>query len=211
MAILQNGPNGPIVGKFGSVSAYLLNGQNIIRGGKRKRTSPPSEAELLNREKQKIAGKFAGNNKRILEFGYQSLAKKGSRVGAFQLAQSHIFKETLELDALNRPFVNPEKLFLFSGPLKPLANCQVSLNGDLIDLSWDVNDEYSSSIYKINVGLVDLEGESRLKISIANVNQGSCSLQVEGVSKKAFDYHVYVGVWDTLEDDFSNSIYCGVI
>lgn len=59
MAILQNGPNGPIVGKFGSVSAYLLNGQNIIRGGKRKRTSPPSAAELLNREKQKVAGKFA--------------------------------------------------------------------------------------------------------------------------------------------------------
>ena len=50
MAILQNGPNGAIVGKFGSVSAYLLKGQNVVRGGKRKkRTSPPSEAELLNR------------------------------------------------------------------------------------------------------------------------------------------------------------------
>ncbi len=36
MAILQNGPNGAIVGKFGSVSAYLLKGQNVVRGGKKK-------------------------------------------------------------------------------------------------------------------------------------------------------------------------------
>lgn len=178
---------------------------------KKKRTSPPSEAELLNREKQKVAGKFAGANKVILEFGYQSLAKTGSRVGAFQLAQRHIFKETLELGEDNKPFVNPEKLLLFSGPLTPLANCQVSLDGDRIDLSWTVGDEYRSSRYKINVGLIDIEGESRLKISIANVNQGSCLFEVEGISKKAFDCHVYVGVWDTLKDDFSNSIYCGVI
>lgn len=211
MAILQNGPNGAIVGKFGSVSAYLLKGQNVVRGGKKKRTSPPTEAELLNREKQKVAGKFAGANKVILEFGYQSLATTGSRVGAFQLAQRHIFKETLELGEDNKPFVNPEKLLLFSGPLNPLANCQVSLDGDRIDLSWTVGDEYRSSRYKINVGLIDIEGESRLKISIANVNQGSCSFEVEGISKKAFDCHVYVGVWDTLKDDFSNSIYCGVI
>ncbi|MDR0264682.1 MAG: hypothetical protein LBJ04_15805 [Sphingobacterium sp.] len=211
MAILQNGPNGPIVGKFGSVSAYLLNGQNIIRGGKRKRTSPPSEAELLNREKQKVAGKFAAWNKKILEFGYQSLAKKGSRVGAFQLAQRHIFKETLELDAENKPFINPENLLLFSGPLTPLANCQVSLDGDRIDLSWTVDDQYKSSIYKINLGLIGFDTESHLRTSIANVNQGSCSLQFEEISRKTGDLHVYVNIWDTLEGDFSNSIYCGVI
>jgi len=186
MAILQNGPNGPIVGKFGSVNAYLLNGQNIIRGGKRKRTSPPSEAELLNREKQKIAGKFAAWNKRILE-------------------------ETLELDEENKPFVNLEKLLLFSGPLTPLANCQVSLDGDQIDLSWTVDDQYKSSIYKINLGLISLDAESHLRTSIANVNQGTCSLQFEEISRKTGDLHVYVGVWDTLEGDFSNSIYCGVI
>jgi len=58
MAILQNGPNGPITGKFGSVSAYILNGQNIVRGPKRKRTSPPSESELLNRKKAKSCRKI---------------------------------------------------------------------------------------------------------------------------------------------------------
>lgn len=149
--------------------------------------------------------------KRILEFGYQSLATKESRVGASQLAQRHIFKEVLELDEENKPFVNPEKLLLFSGPLTPLANCQISLDGDRIDLSWTVDDEYRSSIYKINVGLIDIEGESRLKISVANVNQGSCSFEVEGISRKTGDLHIYFSVWDTLEGDFSNSIYSGVI
>jgi len=211
MAILQNGPNGPITGKFGSVSAYILNGQNIVRGPKRKRTSPPSEAELLNRKKQKVAGRFAGDNRAIFDFGYQSLTEKGSRVGAFQLAQRHIFKEALELDSENSPFVNPEKLLVFAGQLAPLTNCQISLYGDVIDLTWTPNVLYEDNIYKINIALIGLYGESHLRTSIAEVKQGTCSLQFKGISRKNCDYHVYAGVWDTLHDSFSNSIYCGVI
>ncbi|MDF2519001.1 MAG: hypothetical protein K0R59_4297 [Sphingobacterium sp.] len=211
MAILQNGPNGPITGKFGSVSAYILNGQNIVRGPKRKRTSPPSESELLNRKKQKVAGKFAGDNSRILDFGYQFLAKKGSRIGAFQLAQRHIFKEAIELDSENNPFVNPEKLVVFAGQLTPLTNCEVSLHGDTIDLKWTSNGQYEDNSYKINLALVGLEGESHLMTSITEVQQGACTLQFKGISRKNCDYHVYVGIWNTLYGDFSNSTYCGVI
>jgi len=211
MAILQNGPNGPITGKFGSVSAYMLNGQNIVRGPKRKRTSPPSESELLNRKKQKVAGIFARDNSRLLDFGYQFLAKKGSRIGAFQLAQRHIFKEAMELDSENNPFVNPEKLVVFVGQLTPLTNCEVSFDGDRIDLKWIPNSQYENNIYKINLALVGLEGESDLMTSIAEVRQGACSLQFDKISRKNCDYHVYVGIWDTLNGDFSNSTYCGVI
>lgn len=211
MAILQSGPNGPIIGKFGSVSAYLLNGQNIVRGPRKKRTSPPSDLELLNRKKQKVAGKFAGYNKRLLMFGYQFLVQKGSRIGAFQLAQRQIFKEALELDSENNPFVNPEKLLVFVGQLDPLSNCQVSLNGDVIDLQWTPDLLYESDIYKLNLALINLSGESHLRTSIAEVSQGACSLPFEGISIKNCDYHIYVGIWDTLEGDFSNSTYCGVI
>jgi len=211
MAILQNGPNGPIIGKFGSVSAYMLKDQNVVRGPKRKRSSPPSAAELLNRKKQQVAGKFAGHNKRLLEFGYQFLAEKGSRVGAFQLAQRHIFKEAIEIDADNNPFVNPERLLLFSGSLTPLSNCQVSINNDVIDLSWEADDQYSDSVYKINLVLLDPFNESHLRTSIASVSEGSCSVQFDWLKRKKTDFHVYVGIWDTLDGGFSNSIYCGVI
>ncbi|MDM1292964.1 hypothetical protein HX021_01475 [Sphingobacterium sp. N143] len=211
MAILQNGPNGPITGKFGSVSAYLLNGQNIVRGPKKKRTSPPSQAELINRKKQKVAGRFAGDNKGIFDFGYQFMTEKGKRIGAFQLAQRHIFKEALELDSEQNPFVNPEKLLVFAGPLTPLANCQVSLNGDVIDLKWTPDAKYKDSTYKLILALIGLYGESHLETSIAEIKKGSCSLQFDGISKKNCDYHVYVGIWDTFEGKFSNSIYCGVI
>ena len=211
MAILQNGPNGPIIGKFGSVNAYLLNGQNIVRGPRRKRTSPPSELELLNRKKQKVAGRFAGDNRGILDFGYRFLAKKGSRIGAFQLAQRHIFKEALELDSENNPFVNPEKLIVFAGQLTPLSSCEVKLQGNTIELKWTPNVQYNGSRYKLNLALVGLQGESRLKTSIAEVRQGACSLQIDDISKKNCDYHVYVCIWDTVDGGFSNSIYCGVI
>ncbi|MFU1856093.1 hypothetical protein ACK8HY_03645 [Sphingobacterium sp. NGMCC 1.201703] len=211
MAILQNGPNGPVTGKFGSVSAYMLNGQNVVRGLSKKRTAPPSEAELLNREKQKVAGLFARDNKGILSFGYQYMSEKGSRVGAFQLAQRHIFKEALELDLENNPFVNPEKLIVFAGQLTPLTNCEVSLQGDTIDLKWTSNGQYEDNIYKLNLALLGLYGESHLQTSIAEVKQGACTLQFKGISRKNCDYHVYVGIWNTLYGDFSNSTYCGVI
>ncbi|MDR2284603.1 MAG: hypothetical protein LBE37_15410 [Sphingobacterium sp.] len=211
MAILQNGPNGPITGKFGSVSAYILNGQNVVRGPKRKRTSPPSESELLNRNKQKVAGRFAGDNSYIFDFGYQFLAEKGSRIGAFQLAQRHIFKEALELDSENNPFVNPEKLVVFAGQLTPLSSCEVNLQGDTIALKWTPNIQYDYSTYKINLALVGLEGQSHLMTSIAEVQQGACTFQFNGISRKNYDYHVYVCIWDTLDGDFSNSTYCGVI
>lgn len=211
MAILQNGPNGPITGKFGSVSAYLLNGQNIVRGPKRKRTSPPSESELLNRKKQKIAGRFAGDNKAIFDFGYQFMAEKGSRIGAFQLAQRHIFKDAMELDTENNPFVNPEKLIVFAGQLTPLPSCEVSLQGDTIDLKWTSNGQYDDNIYKLNLALLGLYGESHLQTSIAEVKQGACTIQFDGISRKNCDYHVYVCIWDTYKGAFSNSTYCGVI
>ncbi|GAA4170095.1 hypothetical protein [Sphingobacterium ginsenosidimutans] len=211
MAILQNGPNGPITGKFGSVSAYMLNGQNVVRGLSKKRTSPPSEAELLNREKQKVAGLFARDNKAILNFGYQYMSEMGRRIGAFQLAQRHIFKEAMELDLENNPFVNPEKLIVFAGQLTPLTNCEVSLHGDTIDLKWTSNGQYDDNIYKLNLALLGLYGESHLRTSIAEVKQGTCMLQFKGISRKNCDYHVYVCIWDTFRGIFSNSTYCGVI
>jgi hypothetical protein len=211
MAILQNGPNGPIIGKFGSVNAYMLNGQNVVRGPKRKRTSPPTAKELLNRAKQKVAGEFAGQHKRIFEFGYQFVKEKGSRVGAFQSAQQHIFKEALELDADNIPFINPEKLRPFSGLLPPLSSCELRMHDDVIELHWVADPQYSDSVYKINLVLIAPHTESHLRTSIAAVSEGSCSVQFDWLKRKRVDLHVYVAIWDTLDGGFSNSTYCGVI
>ncbi|ULT24131.1 hypothetical protein KUH03_34545 [Sphingobacterium sp. E70] len=171
----------------------------------------PSEAELLNREKQKVAGLFARDNKAILNFGYQYMSEMGRRIGAFQLAQRHIFKEAMELDLENNPFVNPEKLIVFAGQLTPLTNCEVSLHGDTIDLKWTSNGQYDDNIYKLNLALLGLYGESHLRTSIAEVKQGTCMLQFKGISRKNCDYHVYVCIWDTFRGIFSNSTYCGVI
>jgi len=171
----------------------------------------PAKQSFSTEKKQKVAGRFAGDNSAIFDFGYQSLAEKGSRIGAFQLAQRHIFKEAMEMDPDNNPFVNPEKLLVFAGQLVPLTNCQINLHGDVIKLKWAPNAQYEDSIYKINLALIGLYGESHLRTSIAEVRQGACSLQFNGISRKNCDYHAYVGIWDTLRDNFSNSIYCGVI
>ncbi|MCS4225054.1 hypothetical protein [Sphingobacterium sp. BIGb0165] len=211
MAILHHGPNGPITGKFGSVNAYILNGQNVARGQRKKRTSLPTEKELVNRRKQKVAGEFAKFNYPILDFGYQYKSKKGDRIGAFQLAQRHIFPETLELDAENKPFVNPEKLLVFAGNLLPLADCQIEKEGDILHLKWTAVPIYNGHLFKVNLALINLDGTGDMKTAIAEVNQGSISIRIPGLNSKKFDYHVYVCVWDTFLGEFSNSTYCGLV
>lgn len=37
MAIQKDGPNGAFIGKVGSVFGYVMNGQNIIRGARKKK------------------------------------------------------------------------------------------------------------------------------------------------------------------------------
>lgn len=211
MAILHHGPNGPITGKFGSVNAYMLNGQNVARGPRKRRTSPPTEKELLNRRKQKVAGEFAKYNRPILDFGYQYQVKKGDRIGAFQLAQRHVFTETLELDVENKPFVNPEKLLVFAGNLPPLADCQIEKEDDMLHLKWTVDPIYDDHLFKVNLALINLDAPGDMKTAIAEVNKGSSSLRIPGLSLKKFDYHVYVCVWNTLLGEFSNSTYCGLV
>lgn len=51
MAINRNGINGHFSGKIGNVVGYDFMGQQVIRTIPKKRTSPPTPKELLNRQK----------------------------------------------------------------------------------------------------------------------------------------------------------------
>lgn len=211
MAILEDGPNGGFRGKVGSVYGYKLNGEWVIRGARTPSTKPPTAAQLLHREKMKINGKFCSWIKPILRFGYQFEAAKDLRKGAFQLGQKHVFNHAIDLDPANKPFVNLEKLQVFAGELMAPMGVKAYLENAVLKLSWIPNPKYHDSIYKLNLALVNPDKPADLKIGIADAAQGECCIEIPVFKREKFDYHVYIGFWDTYKGALSNSVYCGII
>lgn len=211
MAILEDGPNGGFRGKVGSVYGYNLKGQWIIRGARRKSNKPPTEAQRLHRQKLKLVGKFCGENKPVFDFGYRFKKDGESKYGAFQLAQKHVFNEVVAFDADINPVVNFEDLKVFVGELQSPNNAKLSFNDGRINLEWIPNPAYSDEIYKLNLAFVSLQDLGLLKLAIANVVDGKCSVEIPEVLNAKAEYHIYIGFWDTYRGQLSNSVYCGII
>lgn len=211
MAIQENGPNGLFKGKVGSIYGYELNGQNIIRGARNSNKKPPTEAMLMNQQKMKVANNFIGTIKALLQYGYRHLAPKGSRIGPFQLAQRHILKETMELDADCQYYVNVEKLFIFRGPLAPPVGCSVDKQGSMLHLKWGVMPHYADKIYKMNFAFFNMKDFIQLEIGPTEVSQGFCTIPLIGHFDVGIPIHVYFGIWDSYHDLLSDSVYCGIV
>lgn len=211
MAILEDGPNGGFRGKVGSVYGYNLKGKWIIRGARRKSTKAPTAAQLLHREKMKLNGKFCRWIRPIFTFGYQYEAAKDVNIGAFQLGQKHVFNHAIDLDANGKPYINMEKLQVFTGELVAPMGVHAQLENTVLKLSWIPDPRYTGSTYKLNLALVSQDNQADLKVGIADAAQGECSIQMPIFEGEKFDYHVYIGIWDTYKKAFSNSVYCGII
>lgn len=211
MAIQKDGPNGAYIGKVGSVYGYVLNGQNIIRGKRKPSTKKPTPAMLLNRAKMKAASDFATVLIPCFRYGYRELAPKGSRVGAVQLAQSHIFKECLEIDDKGKPYVNPEKVRVFCGSLNPPKDCSVRQENDTLHFHWSYEAIRGSQTYRINIVVYDIDHVFVFKIAEEDAHKGEYSMLCGLLAYKKGPLHVYMGVVDTYTEELSDSIYVGVV
>src|SRR5690606_868042 len=211
MAIQNDGPNGHFTGKVGSVYGYVLNGQNIIRGARRPSSKKPTEAVLLNRKKIKVAAQFLSHLTPIVRYGYKNIAPKGSRVGPVQLAQSHIFKECIELDENNNPFVNPQKVLLFRGALATPTGGRMDREEGLITIYWDVNPQYTNEFYKIHIVLYDVEGEVGFLPAEAKASAGVCVVNHPILQRTTNPLHVCIAFTNVYEETFSDSVYLGVL
>ncbi len=209
MAIAKQGINGVFKGKIGSVVGYELGGQNVMRSVGR-RTKPFSQLELLNQAKMKVVSEFLGRIKPYVKFGFQREAPAGSRVGAFQLAQSYTRKNAVDVDDDGKPFVNPEKVLISRGQLPPPVNCKATQEGNVLVLSWD--HEAKHSPYDRLVVLLydgdsfrffqDIGAERR---EMRHIIDYPYFHLIEG------PVHVYAAFRDTMQDRISDSVYCGSI
>ncbi len=208
MAIAEQGINGPFRGKVGSIIGYTLNGQNVMRSiGRRKR--PFTELELLNQAKMKVTSKFLSGIKPFVKFGFRGEAPEGSRVGAFQLAQSHVRKHALDIDSEGNPFVDPAKVLISKGSLEPPLNCRVRREGNRLIFHWDYPNRYG--YHRLLTLAYDADLFRLFRDLGAERSKGEDVWDVAHLDFLEKPLHVYAAFRSTISDEISDSVYCGAI
>lgn len=208
MAINHGGINGSFSGKVGSIVGYNLNGQQVMRSVG-KRTRPFTVLELLNQAKMKAVSEFLAPIKPFVKFGYRREAPSGSRVGAFQLAQSNVRKNAIDMDAEDKPFVNPAKVLISQGSLEPPLNCTAAYEDDRLTLHWEQSRAGGGD--RLVLLLYDGETFRYFRESGAERREGSETLVIRQLRFIEKPVHVYAAFRSTFFDTISDSVYCGAL
>lgn len=208
MAINYGGINGSFSGKVGSIVGYNLNGQQVMRSVGR-RTRPFTVLELLNQAKMKAVSEFLAPIKPFIKFGYQREAPPGSRVGAFQLAQSYVRKNAIDLDEEDKPFVNPAKVLISRGTLKPPLNCTAAYEDDRLTIHWEQSGGRGND--RLLLLLYDGALFRHFRESGAERREGSETLVIKHLRFIEKPVHVYAAFRGTFFDTISDSVYCGAL
>lgn len=210
MAILKDGINGSFSGKIGSIVGYELNGQAIIRGLPRVIKRPPSALTIINRNRMKAVSKFLKPIKEVIKLGYKNLAVPGGRVGAFQTAQSHIFKTALDYDEATVPYVNPEKALIFRGDLPSPVIDSTTRDGVKLTLEWDAH-RYIHNHLNLLILVYNIENEWSFYDGGVTTKNGQLDWELPSYFAKLEQLHIYVGVLDLFTGEMSDSVYAGCV
>ncbi len=209
MAILKAGINGPFSGKVGNVVGYQLNGQSVIRSLPFVIKRAPSKLTIINRMRMKVVSQFLAYVKKPIAFGYKNIAPKGSRVGAFQSAQSYLFNNAIDYDADNMPYINPEKVLVFRGDMTPPLLIKVERKDNKLHVEWnkDACKGYSAAVVVL---AYVIEKYAALNEGAAISNEGKMVWEHQLFNSDE-QVHIYVGFYDMLNDEFSDSVYGGCV
>jgi len=133
MGVLKGGVFGGFSGRVNNLVGYESNGQFIIRGRPKKRTSPPTEGELINRKKFEMVQAWLGPLTTFVRTGFQHY--KPTFEG-FTAAKSHLMKNALVGEKPNE-VIDPSKVLLSYGTLAPpeMATAELTAEGE-ITISW---------------------------------------------------------------------------
>lgn len=209
MAVAQQGINGPFSGKVGSVVGYKLNGQQVMRSVGR-RTKPFTALELLNQAKMSVVSEFLGPIKPFVKFGYQREAPPGSRVGPFQLAQSYVRKNAVDIDDEGKPFVNPAKVLISQGKLEPPLSGTVKRENNQLTIRWEQSGQ-ASKADRLMLLLYDGSMFRYFRELGAERHEGMETLELDLLRFAENPIYVYAAFRNTMFDKISDSVYCGTV
>jgi hypothetical protein len=134
MGRLVNGPNGPIVGKVGTIIGSSINGRYYIKGPHKPRTKDISEDEKRNQNKFGMAQLWLGPLKEFVRVGFKGYAPTFQ---GFQGALSYLLHNAFEGEQPNIS-INPALVKVSYGNLPLPADISVvKLPDNRLQFTWD--------------------------------------------------------------------------
>lgn len=209
MAKFNEGINGPFSGKVGKVIGCSWKGIPYIRALPKKRSSKPSEKEMVSRKKWALSQQWLQPVLPIVQIGFKGYTLKSE---GFVAAKSYLMKHAFEGEG-SEIRINPALVKISAGNLPlPLIIQATRQDEYLVQFTWDTahpNDEASSYdqvmllAYDVDNGETDysLPGELRKK--------GSAILELSPYDPGT--YHLYAAFVAYDRGRQSDSIYLGTV
>lgn len=128
---------------------------------------------------------------------------------AANLAQSHVRKECIRIDANNEPYVAAELFKPLRGSLFLPENAQMRLLDDELYITWTPLENDPYDWIKLNVLLLNVEEEADMRAAIVPARMGAYRLQSALLTRRGKGLHVYIGFEDSYTEELSDSVYLG--
>ncbi|MES2417071.1 MAG: DUF6266 family protein [Bacteroidota bacterium] len=205
MATIKSGINGAFSGKVGTVIGYVRKGQAIMRT-QGLRTTPPSEKELLNREKFTVSQKWLKPLIGFLRIGFKDYQPTYE---GFLAAKSYNQKHALQADENNNFFINPALVLVSFGSQALPATASAVCEGEQeIIFTWSTEGTYKNNDHAM-VLAYDIEKEkARYNPHIVSRRKGTATFKLDEFFKgKQLD--IYLAFTSDDRKQRSNSMYLG--
>lgn len=191
MAIVKNGINGNFSGKTAKVVGYELFGQQIMRGMPRKRTSKPTEKELINRAKFKASQTWLQPIIDFLRVGFQNYQPTFQ---GFVANKSYNAKHALKTDDDINFYINPADALVSYGTMDQLVNPSVAATKPLqLTFEWDKGKNFVYSDQVMVLAYAIEEQKAIFNTALAPQQNGTATLHIPA-EYKAKDFHIYIAV-----------------
>lgn len=207
MAIYRNGPNGGLTGKFGSVIAYRLNGQDIIKGLPKKRKKKPSPREKANRAK---FGQMQAWLKPLLDFLRVGFKGYAPTFQGFVAAKSYNSKHAFVQKEDGTWYIDPALALVSFGTIALPQSMNMERQNDKIVVTWSTDGHYDAIDMAMVLAYIPAIGLAECDLAAAKRFEGTASIKIPS-DVAGHEVHVYLAFVAYDHSAQSNSYYLGTI
>ncbi len=207
MAIIRNGPNGGLTGKFGSVIGYKLNGQDIIKGLPKKRKKKPSAKEQANRNKFALMQAWLKPLVHVLRIGFKNYAPTFQ---GFVAAKSYNSKHALKQREDGSSYIDPALALVSFGNITLPKTMGMERVGEHIVVTWSTDGHYSGIDQATVLAYSPENGQTEYNMAAGKRTTGTASIGIPH-SLTSREVHVYIAFVAYDHSAQSNSFYLGSI
>ena len=207
MAILKNGPNGGLSGKFGSVIGYRLNGQDIIKGWPKKRTKKPSQREQANRDKFAQMQAWLKPLLGFLQIGFKGYAPTFQ---GFVAAKSYNSKHAFVKREDGTTYIDPALALVSFGSITLPQTITMERIDNEIVVTWSKEGHFQPIDLAMVMAYIPETGKVKYDLAAAKRHMGTASVPIPNNSA-GHEAHIYIAFVAYDHNAQSNSYYLGAI